>query len=295
VKLTLDALTVLDAIERKGSFAGAAEALFRVPSTVTYTVQKLEQDLGFAIFKRVGRRSVLTPAGQVLLEQGRQLLAAAKNVVASAHQVNSGWEAELNIAIDTVWDMQKFYPLLAEFQQLKSGVQVNISEEVMGGTLEAIIERRADITLGGPPPVSPVQGIKFESIISAQWLFVVAKDHPLTTAPQPLTEQDTQPYVSIVIRDSATQSPIRPHRSLGERPMLRVASMEQKIQAQLQGLGVGFLPRHRIQHLLECGELVVLPIEKEAPVTQQYCAWRSTNTGRATQWFVDRIVALKEF
>ena len=76
--------------------------------------------------------------------------------------------------------------------------------------------------------------------------------------------------------------------------MLRVASMEQKIQAQLQGLGVGFLPRHRIQHLLERGELVVLAIEKEAPVTQQYCAWRSTNTGRATQWFVDKIMAMKD-
>lgn len=289
MKLTLDALTVLDAIERKGSFASAAEALFRVPSTVTYTMQKLEDDLGFAIFKRVGRRSVLTPAGKVLLQQGRQLLVAAQVVVASAHQVNSGWEAELNIAIDTVWDIQNFYPLLVEFQQLNSGVQVNISEEVMGGTLEAIIEHRADITLGGPPPVSPVQGIQFESILSSEWLFVVVKNHPLTTVAQPLTEQDTQAYVSIVIRDSATQSPIRSHRSLGERPMLRVASMEQKIQAQLQGLGVGFLPRHRIQHLLDSGQLVVLAIEIEAPMTQQYCAWRTTNTGRAAQWFVDRI------
>ena len=291
MKLTLDALTVLDAIDRKGSFASAAQALFWVPSTVTYTVQKLEEDLGFAIFKRAGRRSVLTPAGQVLLDQGRQLLVAAQEVVNSAHQVNSGWEAELNIAIDTVWDIQRFYPILAEFQQLNSGVQVSISEEVMGGTLEAIIEQRADITLGGPPPVSAIQGIQFESILNSQWLFVVAKAHPLTALAQPLTEQDIEPYVSIVIRDSATQSPIRAHRSLGARPMLRVANMEQKIQAQLQGLGVGFLPRHKIQPLLDSGELIELEIEKDAPVTQQYCAWRSTNTGRAAQWFVDKILA----
>ena len=43
--LSLDALQVLDAIERQGSFAAAAEALHRVPSAVTYAVQKLEQDL----------------------------------------------------------------------------------------------------------------------------------------------------------------------------------------------------------------------------------------------------------
>lgn len=293
MKLTLDALTVLDAIERKGSFAAAAQALFRVPSTVTYTVQKLEEDLGFAIFKRVGRRCVLTPAGQVLLEQGRGLLLAAQDVVASAHQVNSGWEAELNIAIDTVWDIQNFYPLLQEFHQLNTGVQVNLSEEVMGGTLEAIIEQRADITLGGPPPVSPIQGIQFESLMRAQWLFVVAKHHPLTTVAQPLTEQDTQAYVSVVIRDSAIQSPIRPHRNLGQKNVLRVASMQQKILAQLQGVGVGFLPRHKIQDYLDSGELIALTIEKEAPVTFQYCAWRSANTGRATQWFVDKIMAMK--
>ncbi|MEH6346086.1 MAG: LysR family transcriptional regulator [Bermanella sp.] len=294
MKLTLDALTVLDAIERKGSFAAAAEALFRVPSTVTYTVQKLEEDLGFAIFKRVGRRCVLTPAGQVLLEQGRGLLLAAQDVVASAHQVNSGWEAELNIAIDTVWDIRNFYPLLQEFHQLNTGVQVNLSEEVMGGTLEAIIEQRADITLGGPPPVSPIQGIQFESLMRAQWLFVVAKHHPLTNVAQPLTEQDTQAYVSVVIRDSATQSPIRPHRSLGQKNVLRVASMQQKILAQLQSVGVGFLPRHKIQDYLDSGELIALAIEKEAPVTLQYCAWRSTNSGRAAQWFVDKIMAMKD-
>lgn len=291
MKLTLDALTVLDAIERKGSFAGAAETLFRVPSTVTYTVQKLEEDLGFAIFKRVGRRSQLTPAGQVLLEQGRQLLLSAQDVVTAAHQVHSGWESELNIAMDTVWDMQRFYPLLDEFHRLDTGVQINLSEEVMGGTLEAIIEQRAHISLGGPPPVSPIQGITFEKVMTAQWLFVVAKEHPLIKQPQPLTEDAISPYMAVVIRDSAKQSPIRDHRSLGQRPMLRVASMEQKILAQLQGVGVGFLPRHKIQHYLATGELVALNIEKEAPTTHQYCAWRSANSGRAQQWFVDKIMS----
>ena len=48
--ITIDALKVLDAIDRKGSFAGAANELFRVPSAISYTVQKLEEDLNVAIF-----------------------------------------------------------------------------------------------------------------------------------------------------------------------------------------------------------------------------------------------------
>jgi hypothetical protein len=44
MRLSLDALLVLDAIDRRGSFAAAAHELHRVPSAITYTVQKLEQN-----------------------------------------------------------------------------------------------------------------------------------------------------------------------------------------------------------------------------------------------------------
>ena len=46
--LSLDALAVLDAIDRRGSFAAAAVELDRVPSAITYTVRRLEEDAGRA-------------------------------------------------------------------------------------------------------------------------------------------------------------------------------------------------------------------------------------------------------
>ena len=45
MRISLEGLQIIDAISRRGSFAGAAEELFRVPSTITYAVQKLEEDL----------------------------------------------------------------------------------------------------------------------------------------------------------------------------------------------------------------------------------------------------------
>ena len=45
MRISLDALLVLDSIARNGSFAAAGEELHRVPSAITYTIQKLEQDL----------------------------------------------------------------------------------------------------------------------------------------------------------------------------------------------------------------------------------------------------------
>ncbi|WP_133153846.1 LysR family transcriptional regulator, partial [Vibrio sp. 10N.261.55.A7] len=52
--LTLEALHILDAIDRRGSFASAAKELGRAPSSLTYQIQKLEQDLDLMIFDRSG-------------------------------------------------------------------------------------------------------------------------------------------------------------------------------------------------------------------------------------------------
>jgi DNA-binding transcriptional LysR family regulator len=56
LRISLEALQVLDAIDRRGSFAGAAKELHRVPSTISYVVGKLEEELGVQLFERLGPR-----------------------------------------------------------------------------------------------------------------------------------------------------------------------------------------------------------------------------------------------
>src|SRR5205809_5280043 len=102
MKLSLESLQVLDAIDRKGSFAGAADDLHRVPSAITYSVRQLEESLGVGLFDRTGHRAVLTEAGRELLSEGRRLLQAAADLECRVQQVAKGWESELRIAIDTI-------------------------------------------------------------------------------------------------------------------------------------------------------------------------------------------------
>ncbi|WP_347614666.1 LysR family transcriptional regulator, partial [Comamonas thiooxydans] len=77
LKLSLEAIELVDTIARHGSFASAAERLHKVPSTISYAVSKLEEQLGLNLFVRNGPRVSLTPAGEELLKEGRWLLAAA--------------------------------------------------------------------------------------------------------------------------------------------------------------------------------------------------------------------------
>src|SRR5215467_9805585 len=116
-RLSLDSLQVIDAIDRKGSFAAAAEDLHRVPSAVTYSVRQLEEGLGIELFDRSGHRAVLTDAGRELLNEGRRLLQAAADLECRVQQVAKGWESELRIAVDTVIGLDRLYGLVAEFYE----------------------------------------------------------------------------------------------------------------------------------------------------------------------------------
>ena len=89
--ITIEVLETLDAIDRRGSYAKAAEELNKATSAISYIVQKLEEQLDIALFQRQGRRSVLTPAGQLVLEEGRKILNASVKLANAAKEIATGW------------------------------------------------------------------------------------------------------------------------------------------------------------------------------------------------------------
>jgi len=287
--ITLDALEVLDAIDRKGSFAAAANELFRVPSAISYTVQKLEQDLGVVLFRKEGRKAVLTEAGKVLLEQGREILDATQRLALAAKKTHSGWEPVFNIAIDSILDFGFIYPLIARFYEVLPDIEINIFEEVLGGAQEAITSNRADLVIGSGATPAPNQGIKYQQIRQVEWVFTVAPAHELAQTPLPLSRQQIEQHRFIVVRDSSRNQAPQSHRVFSKRPVLSVPSTTEKIHALCSGLGVGFLPAHRIQHLLEQGQLIALPVEDEIPAETLYMAWKTSNKGKVLRWFIDQL------
>ena len=287
--ITLDALKVLDAIERKKSFAAAADELFRVPSAISYTVNKLEDDLGIALFDRSKRKAELTAVGIMLVEQGRQILKATDELTHMAKQSSKGWELELRICIDSILLFQPIYTLIAQFQQEYPWINIRVTEEVFGGTWDALVADRSDLIIGatGEPYNSDFSLYKLGKVDS---VFAVAKGHALIKAQQPLSNVIIKKYPSVVVADSSINLPGRSAGLLDGQSRITVSSIEKKIEAQQLGLGVGFLPIHRIKTQLESGQLVTLALEKTENRNSQLCmAWRNDNQGKALAWFVSNI------
>lgn len=290
--ISLDALLTLDAIERRQSFAAAAEELYRVPSAVSYTINKLEEDLGVALFDRSRRKAELTPIGRLVLEQGRQILKASEELTALISQAADGWEVELRICIDSVLTCDPIYDLIEAFQRIQPKTEIRLSEEVLGGSWDALSDDRCDLVIGAEGS-SPAPSFALHSLGEVVFEFAVAADHPLTKLPTPLPASTIQDYPTVIVADSSQRSPARSSGLLDGRSRIIVPTIEHKIEAQCKGLGVGYLPSHRIIKELKDGRLERLTLDTPRAPEEISVAWQRDNKGKGLKWFVDRLKRMK--
>ena len=201
-RLTLDALQTVDAIDRLGSFSAAAEQLHKVPSTVSYTVARLEEQLGIQLFERNGPRVSLTPAGTELLREGRWLLAAAADLEARVQRIATGYETELRLVHDAIIRPDQLVEAVRAFEELRCGTRLRITSEAMTGTWEALREGRADIVVAaGERPAGG--GYKAVAVGSLAFTFCVTATHPLAQLHRPLARSDLLEHTAVVVGDGA--------------------------------------------------------------------------------------------
>ena len=144
---TLDQLVVLEAIDRHGSFVAAARALHRVPSAVTYAVNRLEEAVGVPLFTRAGHHARPTSAGRRVLEEARGVLEHARRLDQVARSLKEGWEPVLSVVIDGVHPLEPVMRAVAAFNALDVPTRVRIHVEYQSGVAARFDTDAADLML----------------------------------------------------------------------------------------------------------------------------------------------------
>lgn len=102
-RVSLEQWRTLQAVVDNGGFAQAAEALHRSQSSISYTVGRMQEQLGVPLLRIDGRKAVLTEAGNMLLRRSRQLVKQASQLEELAHHMEQGWEAEVRLVVDAAY------------------------------------------------------------------------------------------------------------------------------------------------------------------------------------------------
>jgi DNA-binding transcriptional LysR family regulator len=282
--ITIEVLETLDAIDRRGSFAKAAEELNKATSAVSYAVQKLEEQLDIALFQRQGRRSVLTPAGQLILAEGRDILLTTARLEHKAKEVATGWEPRISIAIESHTNYTTFFRLLNNFLKEHPSIEIDIRESVLNGGWEALDQNKVDLIVGAPDPVPLQKGYRAIPMPPVELVPVIAGHHSQAgLANNPKALEEALPKLRrIITHDTSLKEVPRSQGLSGDGAVLYVQTYDQKLNAILAGLGIGHLPRQHIEQQLSTGELVELDLAQSSD-HDIFLAWKIGNKGKGLQ------------
>jgi len=287
--LSADELALLEAIRESGSLSRAAARLGKAPSTVSHAARQLEARFDALLFDRRRYRLQLTPAGHLLAQEAARLMLDVSRLTQRVKQVAGGWEDRLWIVTDEILEFETLLPVIRAFDALKSGVTLRITHEVLTGTWDALRDGRADLVVGATnePPVIP--GLRWFELGVMEWVFAVSPHHPLAKAREPVEAAQVLRHRAVVVADTSRRVDVRGYGVLGGQASLAVPSMSAKIQAQREGLGVGWLPRDRVAGLLKRGDLVEKTMEDPREPNLLYVAWRGDHQGRAMGWWLAQL------
>ncbi|MES1986461.1 MAG: LysR family transcriptional regulator [Pseudomonadota bacterium] len=288
-RISLDALLILDAIDRLGSFAAAGNELYKVPSTISYTVSKLEQDLGVQVFERLGPKVAITKAGSELLKEGRHLLKAASDLEHRVRRVASGWETELTIGMDSVFSPTSLIHDVTEFCKVADLTRLKFSQETLSGTWEALLDRRVDLLVGAAGEGPSSGGYHSHLIGYMDFVFVVSPNHPLASITSPLSKADLSQHLAITVSDSVRKMQPRTVGLLFGQNTLAVSNMRAKYEYQLAGMGFGFIPETIARQAIVSGLLVIKEVEEPRKPEPVYLAWRTEEVGAGLAWWIEKM------
>ncbi len=289
--LTPDALAMLQAISASGSFAAAARALGLVPSALTYRVRQIEDALDVLLFDRSSRQARLTEAGAELMREGQRLLHEIDAVANRVRRVATGWEPQLTLAVDSVISRTTMLDLCEAFYATAPPTRLKIREEVLSGTLEALVTGQADLAIGVVTHGGAIRDLQVKPLGKMRFVYAMAPHHPLAHADEPLPDALVQQHRAVAVADSAQRANVT-LGLLGGQDVLTVPTMRAKLEAQLRGLGCGFLPENLARPYIDTGRLVARRVQQPERVVDVGYAWHAPSglgLGRAVQWWLQQL------
>ncbi|MFK7888321.1 MAG: HTH-type transcriptional activator IlvY [Gammaproteobacteria bacterium] len=245
-------LTLADTLH----FGRAAKACFVSPSTLSRTINKLEADIGVALFDRDNRHVALTKAGTLFRDYAREstsLWASFRNSLMDETRELTG---EIAIYCSVTASYSFLFELLNEFRARHPRIRVKLQTGDPEQAMNRVLSGDAQISIGARPPRLP-SGLAFKHVASTPLVFIASSDVPNLHARTWLDRAMILPAAGVerarVDRWFADQG-ITPNLSA------QVAGNEAIVSMVSLGSGIGVVPELVLANSPLADHVSVLPV-----------------------------------
>jgi DNA-binding transcriptional LysR family regulator len=262
-------LRVFRAAALNKSFTRAADALRLSQSTVSLHIKHLEEELDCSLFLRVGKRIVLSPAGELLMERSDRILTELKNAEMAVREVNSVQRGTVRFGTGLTTLVYRLPPALYAYKRKFPKIELFVEFGTTEFLIDDIQQHRLDLAI----VMLPVSqgGIRVVPLGDEELVIVVHKHHPLSRRPE--IAPDDLASLPFILYESHTamQTLIDNYsRSLGVELLvtMRMESPEAIKALVRSGLGASILPVGAVSIVTRADSLRVLRV-KGRPLFRQ--------------------------
>jgi DNA-binding transcriptional LysR family regulator len=269
---TLDSRQMLAfaTVARRGSFTLAAKDLFLTQSAVSHAIKALEDDLGHRLLDRVGKRVMLTQAGEQFLVHVHKVLREMESARSGLDHLANWGHGRLRVGASETACQYLLPGVLREFRQSFPKCVIRIEPGDHMKQLELLRSGQVDLAVMLRPEGD--REFTFLPMFEDELRFVTAPHHRWARAGQVPTAEVGEETLLVYNRATYTFRLISDHfrgENVAMGDFIELGSMDAIKELAKTGVGVGIIASWIAREELASGALVSLPLGKK-PLRRQW-------------------------
>lgn len=247
-------------IAESGGLTAAGAVLGLSQPAVSKSLAELEALLGVTLFQRLGRRLVLTAAGEAFRRHARQAVASLD---AGAQAVSGeGGRQRISVGLLPTVSTRFFPAVVGRFLQDPASVTLSIETGSHPFLLQKLRARQMDLMIGRMPHAAEMAGLDFEYLYEEPIIAVVQAGHP--AARMPIAQVLRNSPLILPTRESIIRKNVDDYLAASG-----LAGLEPAVETSTLALGRGlllasdavwFISKGVVENELESGQLVEIPL-----------------------------------
>jgi DNA-binding transcriptional LysR family regulator len=248
-------------LARTGSFTQAARELHLTQSGVSHSIKALEGDIGCRLLDRLGKKIVLTQAGEQFLHHATKILQEMEKARGSLKHLGKWGRGRLRLGASTTACQHLIPPVLREFKESFPEHAITIEPGDTPELITSLLDHRIDLALCLEPASDPQ--LEFHHLFTDELQFAVGAMHPWAKTGR--VERSEIPRTNYILygKRSVTFRLIEEYfrrEQMVLNTVIELGSMEATKELVKLGLGASILAPWITRKEIEEGSLVTLPL-----------------------------------
>lgn len=256
-------LKLIEAIAKEGSITKAGNHLYLTQSALSHQLRDAEEKLGVALFVRLNKRMILTPAGERLLSSAQAVLDEMKRAEEDIRQIALSREGILRITTECYTCYHWLPSLLKIFNREFPRIEVQIVVGATADPLQALLDGKIDLALVSEPPKN--SKLVYSPLFQDELVVVTSNEHPLGKRPFVKPEDFANEHVLVYtsIEETMVFKKVLGPAGITPRQVSKVQLTEALLEMIRAGVGIGVLAKWAIAPQLEAGSVRAIPLTKK--------------------------------